>query len=273
MYIDSNGDRWYKGNLHTHTTRSDGRTTPEETIRQHAENGYDFLAITDHRNYNFANPVPGSRLTIIPGMEFDAHIAPRRRIHCFHTVWIGPEKPENPYDQDQVFEREDVKDQFDFQEKYLNDAHKNKQLTIYCHPQWSGTTYRDFGVLKGNMAMELWNSGCAIEDGVDTNALYWDDMLDKGHRIWGVATDDGHQMYQHCKGWVMVNSENNVSAILDALKAVGIPAVEVHISDVDAREPFRQISYAGMACIHTIKGQGLDGYRQAILYLKAYLNN
>jgi len=57
-------------------------------------------------------------------------------------------------------------------------------------------------------------------------------------------------------------------AILDALKAVQIPAVEVHISDVDSRESFRQISYAGLACVKTIKGQGLDGYRQAILYLK-----
>ena len=56
-------------------------------------------------------------------------------------------------------------------------------------------------------------------------------------------------------------------AILDALKAVAIPAVEVHISDVDAREPFRRISYAGMACKHTIKGQGFDGYRQAMQWL------
>lgn len=56
-------------------------------------------------------------------------------------------------------------------------------------------------------------------------------------------------------------------AILDALKAVSIPTVEVHISDVDAREPFRQVSYAGLACEKTIKGQGLDGYRQAIAYL------
>lgn len=60
-------------------------------------------------------------------------------------------------------------------------------------------------------------------------------------------------------------------AILDALKAVSIPAVEVHISDVDARESFRQISYAGLACMKTIKGQGLDGYRQAIVFLKEYL--
>ena len=57
-------------------------------------------------------------------------------------------------------------------------------------------------------------------------------------------------------------------AILDALKSVSIPAVEVHISDVDSREPFRQISYAGLYCEKTIKGHGLAGYREAILYLK-----
>ena len=58
-------------------------------------------------------------------------------------------------------------------------------------------------------------------------------------------------------------------AILDALKAVGIPAVEVHISDVSKREDFRQVSYAGLACCKTIMGHGIEGYREAILYLKA----
>ncbi len=57
-------------------------------------------------------------------------------------------------------------------------------------------------------------------------------------------------------------------AILDALKAVAIPAVEVHISDVDTRELFRKISYAGMACEKTIKGLGFAGYKQAMRYLK-----
>ena len=59
-------------------------------------------------------------------------------------------------------------------------------------------------------------------------------------------------------------------AILDALKAVNIPAVEVHISDVKSREAFRQVSYAGMACCKTIMGKGIEGYREAILYLKEY---
>ena len=56
-------------------------------------------------------------------------------------------------------------------------------------------------------------------------------------------------------------------AILDALKAVSIPAVEVHISDVDSRENFRQISYPGMYCEKTVKGHGIDGYRIAMEYL------
>ena len=60
-------------------------------------------------------------------------------------------------------------------------------------------------------------------------------------------------------------------AILDALKAVGIPTVEVHISDVSQREDFRQISYARLACCKTIMGRGLEGYREAILYLKSLL--
>ena len=60
-------------------------------------------------------------------------------------------------------------------------------------------------------------------------------------------------------------------AILDALKAVGLPAVEVHISDVSKREDFRQISYARLACCKTVMGHGLEGYREAVLYLKELL--
>lgn len=60
-------------------------------------------------------------------------------------------------------------------------------------------------------------------------------------------------------------------AILDALKTVRIPAIEVHISDIYAREEFRHVSYAGMACMKTYAGLGFEGYRQAILYLAEFL--
>ena len=56
-------------------------------------------------------------------------------------------------------------------------------------------------------------------------------------------------------------------ALLDALKAVGIPAVEVHISDPDTREEFRKVSYIRAACVRTIKGRGFDGYLEAMDFL------
>ena len=86
----------------------------------------------------------------------------------------------------------------------------------------------------------------------------------------GAIVDKIQESYGHFDG-IVINPAaytHTSVAILDALKSVSIPAVEVHISDVDAREAFRQISYPGMYCEKTIKGQGLDGYRQAILYLK-----
>ncbi len=93
------------------------------------------------------------------------------------------------------------------------------------------------------------------------------DQFQSNHE--GALVDRIQQAYGQYDG-IVINPAaytHTSVAILDALKAVGIPAVEVHISDVDNREDFRQISYAGMACIKTIKGQGLDGYRQAIAFL------
>lgn len=59
-------------------------------------------------------------------------------------------------------------------------------------------------------------------------------------------------------------------ALLDALEAVELPAVEVHISDVSRREDFRQVSYVRHACVHTIMGHGLAGYTEAMSFLKEY---
>lgn len=214
----SGNEKMLKGGLHCHTTRSDGKGTPEEVIRMHYRNGYDFLAITDHRIYNYQNFAPEVPITIIPGMEFDNTFLRKKGFRTFHTVCIGPAKADgNGYEQDQRFTSGTAKDQTEYQ-PYLDEIHANKNLTIYCHPEWSSTPARYFEKQKGNFAMEIWNSGCAIEDHMDMNAAYWDEILGQGIRIFGVATDDGHAMYQHCNGWVMVNSENNVDAILAALK-------------------------------------------------------
>ena len=87
-------------------------------------------------------------------------------------------------------------------------------------------------------------------------------IVDKIQEAWGKA--DG----------IIINPAaytHSSVAILDALKAVGIPAVEVHLTDVNSREDFRKISYAGLACIKTFTGFGFEGYRMAVDDLKNYL--
>ncbi|MBP3697736.1 MAG: type II 3-dehydroquinate dehydratase [Clostridia bacterium] len=85
----------------------------------------------------------------------------------------------------------------------------------------------------------------------------------------GSVVDEIQAAYQKFDG-IVINPAaytHTSVAILDALKAVGLPAVEVHISDVSKREDFRQISYAGMACEKSYIGLGFDGYLRAIDYL------
>ena len=212
-----NMGKMLKGGLHCHTTRSDGRVDPADCIKLHKENGYDFLAITDHRRYNYENFAPECGVTIIPGMEFDNSLPCDRGFRCFHNVVIGPEKSEgNPYEQDQTFVSGRAPDSEAYQAT-LDEFHNNKNLTIYAHPQWSSTPARYFEKQKGNFAMEIWNSGSAINNEIDCDAAYWDELLGQGIRIFGVASDDGHALNHHCKGWVRVNAENNVNAILAAL--------------------------------------------------------
>ena len=113
-------------------------------------------------------------------------------------------------------------------------------------------TFADLLVLLENTAKEL---GVEVEQ---YQSNHEGDLVDKIQ--WAYGKVDG----------IVINPAaytHTSVAILDALKAVSIPAVEVHISDVDSREPFRQVSYAGMACEKTIKGHGFQGYREAMQYL------
>lgn len=107
-----------------------------------------------------------------------------------------------------------------------------------------------------------------------TNIKKWAEELDcqvecfqSNHE--GAIVDEIQKAYGQFDG-IVINPAaytHTSVAILDALKSVGIPAVEVHISDVTKREDFRQVSFAGMACEEHIIGKGLDGYKLALQYL------
>lgn len=109
--------------------------------------------------------------------------------------------------------------------------------------------------------LEAYVATCCKERGVEH------EIVQSNHE--GVLVDTIQQAYGRIDG-IVINPAaytHTSVAILDALKAVSIPAVEVHLSNVSAREAFRQISYAGMACEKTYAGFGFEGYKKAIDYL------
>ena len=110
-------------------------------------------------------------------------------------------------------------------------------------------------------ALERFIQAAAQESGVSV------ELFQSNHE--GAIVDKIQSAYGRMDG-IVINPAaytHTSVAILDALKAVALPAVEVHLSDVNSREPFRQISYAGMACEESFIGLGFEGYRRAIQYL------
>lgn len=138
------------------------------------------------------------------------------------------------------------------------------KLLIINGPNINMLGIREPGVYGKNTYAELLS---LIDTTAKENALEYK-HFQSNHE--GAIIDEIQSAYG-CFDGIVINPAGYTHtsvAILDALKAVSIPAVEVHISKVDEREPFRQISYPGMYCEKTIKGQGIEGYRMAMLYLK-----
>ena len=114
-------------------------------------------------------------------------------------------------------------------------------------------------------ALEQFIRDCCAEEGIEAT------LFQSNHE--GAIVDQIQAAYGIMDG-IVINPAaytHTSVAILDALKAVAIPAVEVHLSDLGSRESFRQISYPGMACLKTWTGLGFEGYREAIRWLKHYL--
>ena len=216
-----------KGCLHLHSTRSDGAIPPDELMRIYSQNGYDFITLTDHDRYNRENFAPDTGLLVVPGMEIGALIEedlkpgvkPDSGFRCYHTVVIGSDDETNGFAHNDEVPGIHVKQPSDFQPR-LDLMHEKKNLTFYCHPEWSSTPTRYFEELSGNFAMEIYNTGCALINDMDTDAAYWDEILGQGKHLYGVAVDDAHNLESCCGGWVMVNSqERTVNGILKALES------------------------------------------------------
>ncbi len=193
---------WLKGNLHTHTTYSDGKVGLAEAANWFAAHGYDFLAITDH---NRVAPLPadGAPLTLIPGAEISAH----RNGVDYHVVAVGiTEMPLEHGADPQVT---------------IDAVNAAGGIAVIAHPYWHDHSLEDLLPLRDHAGIEIFNTGCWLEIQKGHSLVHWDLLLRRGQHIWGFATDDTHWGYpDYGQGWVMVRAEEkSPGAIVAALRA------------------------------------------------------
>ncbi len=270
-----------KGNLHCHTTLSDGQCSPHTAIRQYSAAGYDFLAITDHSRYNFKNYAPETGLMILPGAELGRLLGDFNiKGHpVLHAVALGYEEG-NGFEDGQMINFEKGGDIYSCQDVF-DTISKAGNISILCHPEWSGNTVEEVAALEGYSMIEVWNTGSALSFGVNSNAYHWDALLDKGKKIYAVASDDGHSPYEHCQSFVMVRAEKTVSSVLDALKrgafyaSTGPEIYDFYVEDgvaVVHCSPAKEISFRSFRTPNrSTKGENLTGAQTAIRPGAAYI--
>ncbi len=194
---------WLKGQLHLHSTYSDGGDPPAEVIRDYAARGYDFIALTDHRTVPPAEELASrDDMVVIPGEEYRCS----RSVGDQELGVIGVDAPLPP----ELGHR-----------GYLDAAVGSGAFVIYNHPTWHIHHWPIFRMLKLRRAhaLEVYNAVCDALPGAAECSDKWDRLLTTGYRIWGVATDDAHHAHHRDRGWVMVEAERSRSAIIEALKA------------------------------------------------------
>jgi predicted metal-dependent phosphoesterase TrpH len=214
------GGPFFKGNLHTHSTLSDGRLSPEETCRRYREAGYDFLCLSDHLVGVYGYPVADTRafrtnaFTTILGAE--VHTGAMANGEIWHLLAVGlPTDFERPRAPD--FAPAPGAETAAALAARCRDA---GAFVAVAHPQWSGLTLADARGIEAAHAVEIYNHGCHVEsDRADGTAIF-DLLLSEGRRLTAIATDDAHFIGpDHFGGWVMVRADaNEPEALLAALK-------------------------------------------------------
>ncbi len=213
--------RFYRGNLHTHSTLSDGVLSPEEVCRRYRAEGYDFLCLSDHFIGAFGYPISDTTgfrtegFTTLLGAEL--HAGAMQNGELWHILAVGlPQDFARPNAPGFV----PVPDQETGPEIAAR-ARAAGAFVAVAHPQWSGLTLEDARSISAAHAVEIYNHGCAMGcDRADGFSIA-DLLLSEGRQLSLIATDDAHfSEPDHFGGWVMVKApENTPEALLTALKA------------------------------------------------------
>lgn len=198
-YLNSSA-MWLKGNLHTHTTNSDGPHSPQATVHEYAARGYDFLMLSDHDHLTDITVLDPCGMVLLPGNEITAD-AP-------HVLHVGANSVVAPdADRQRVFDAIQMQGGF----------------AICNHPNWephfNHCPQEMLMAWTGYAGIEIYNGVVEWLEGNPCATDRWDRLLAAGRRVWGFAHDDCHRAEDLGVAWLMAQScERTADSVLDALR-------------------------------------------------------
>jgi hypothetical protein len=242
---DRDGYRWVKGNLHSHTTNSDGRVSPQERVDGYVDQGYDFLCLSDHYRITRLETVTcPDDLTLVQGAE----------LH-----------PENPFGgQTHHFLAFNITEDMDSQkmppQHVINEVRRQGGSIWLAHPHWSSVNIlRDTLPLKGLSGVEVFNTTCRCA-GRGESSVHWDDWMSlTGSVLPALGNDDSHakdsEQRDTYQGWNMVRvRERTAGAIMEAVErgcayaSAGPEIHDIQLRRVDEPKDNRRVVEASIRC-------------------------
>lgn len=217
-YFSDTG-KWFKGNLHTHSTVSDGKQTPEERVNAYKKNGYSFLAFTDHNILTAYPDLCSGDFIVLPGVERNMS-GTQTAEQCIHVVGISEkEYAERIAEETTKYPVKNM--ELDWQ-MLLNEMISHRQLTIIAHPVWSRMTIEQLEKLDGNIGIEVYNNTCEVACRTGNSEYMMDSCLRKNKNLYLFATDDCHSSdpsRDMFGGWIVVKADNLTQKdLLDQIK-------------------------------------------------------
>lgn len=238
MYLIDPKRNWYKANLHTHSTLSDGKQTPRELKEVYKSLGYQILCITDHELCIDHSYLTDKDFLMLTGYEMGGINSEKwnRRAKTYHLCYLSRE----PHNTQQVYRIKKFSDEaralmqdadveypwrWSYSTESINEmialGREQNYLVTYNHPGWSLQSYPDYAGLKGLWGLELYNSTCCVDGHDDNNQKVYQDLLTLGNQLCPVAADDLHNAtnLRKIKGFCMIGAEAlEYGAVIRALE-------------------------------------------------------
>ncbi len=259
VFIDKRTKSWYKGNLHSHSTLSDGKLSPQQVATLYRDHGYSFLAFTEHQRFTFHSDLQAPGFIILPGIERNKSFGDPKRYFHINGI-LGPESMQKaatrpPYEHMQRLPMPDLEDYPVTGQAIVDEFLQSGCMVMFNHPQWSYNSFQDLLSINGYFAVEIFNYTSVMETGNGLSTIHWDAVLRSGRKVWGVASDDNHNNNRYGEasaewdsfgGWVMVNADElSHEAITSSLLSGNFYSTtgpEIHYLSLDGNRVYVECS-------------------------------